>query len=355
MRPIGQRTLSDIAEHLGAKIAGPFGTEYQAEGEVLISGLGALSSAGPTEITHLSGASYRSQLPTTRAGAVLLRPPDLPQSPVPSIVVDNPYLAFARVTQLFAPTPPPAEIAATAVIASSARIGSDVFIGPYAVIEADAEIGDGARIGSNSVVGSGSTVGSETIIEANVTLYSGVTVGARSTVHAGAVLGAAGFGFTANEQGCYEEIVQLGGLQIGADVSIGAGTTIDRGAIEDTRIGDGVKVDNLVQIGHNCQIGDHTLICGCVGLAGSTRIGKHCIIAGGVGIGGKNPITVCDGVVISAKTTVTQSIDKPGIYSGTVVASEHGTWLRNIVKLNSLADLFRRVRRLERERDNEPN
>ena len=143
-------------------------------------------------------------------------------------------------------------------------------------------------------------------------------------------------------------------MVIGADVRIGAGTTIDRGAIEDTVIEDGVKMDDQVHIGHNCRVGAHSIICGCAGMAGSTVIGKHCVIAGGVGIGGKNPITLCDGVTISVMTTITQSIDKPGVYSSGVVASEHGHWLRNALRFGKLNDLFKRVKAIEgREKDNE--
>jgi UDP-3-O-[3-hydroxymyristoyl] glucosamine N-acyltransferase len=187
----------------------------------------------------------------------------------------------------------------------------------------------------------------------NVSIYRKVTLGARCVVHSGVVLGAAGFGFTPNVRGHYETIAQIGGVQIGTDVSIGANTAIDCGAIEDTVIGNGVKIDNQVQIGHNCRIGDHTIICGGAGMAGSTTIGKRCVLAGGCGIAGKSPIDLCDGVVVSVKTTISQSIDKPGIYSGGIVASEHKLWLRNALRFNSLGQLFARVKQLENERTDE--
>jgi UDP-3-O-[3-hydroxymyristoyl] glucosamine N-acyltransferase len=182
-------------------------------------------------------------------------------------------------------------------------------------------------------------------------MYPNVALGERCIVHSGVVLGADGFGFTPDEKGHFQAIAQVGGLQIGSDVSIGAGTTIDCGAISDTLIGDGVKIDNLVQIGHNCKIGDHSLICGAVGLAGSTEVGRHCMLAGGSGVAGKNPVKICDGVILSVKTTVSQSIDKPGTYSGAIIATEHATWLRNAVKFNALGDLFKRVKRLETKND----
>jgi UDP-3-O-[3-hydroxymyristoyl] glucosamine N-acyltransferase len=179
-------------------------------------------------------------------------------------------------------------------------------------------------------------------------LYPDVHLGARSIVHSGAVLGADGFGFAPDEHGHLVSIAQLGGLRVGADVSIGAATTVDRGAIEDTVIEDGVKIDNQVQIGHNCRIGAHSVICGCVGIVGSTSIGAHCVLAGGVGIGGSAPIEICEGVTITGMTHVSASINEPGIYSGGVIHSKSRNWKKNALRLQKLDALFRRVARLER-------
>lgn len=342
-------TLAEIAEHIGADIVGPFAGPPEGAGQLTISALGSIGSARPGALTHLSSPSYRQHLASTQATAVILGAEDAQSCPCPSLVVTKPYLAFARASQLFdqqrhqfLPS-----IHDSAVVDPTAQIGKDVYLGPHVVIEANVRIGDGAVVQANTSIGANSEVGAHSQLCANVTLYANVTLGERCTVHSAVVLGAPGFGFTPDEKGHLQAIAQVGGVTIGNDVSIGAGSTIDCGAIDDTVIEDGVKIDNLVQIGHNCRVGAHSLICGCVGLAGSTTIGRHCVLAGGCGVGGKHPISICDGVVISAKTTVTQSIDKPGIYSGSILATEHSTWLRNAVKFSALGELFKRVKKLE--------
>ncbi len=348
--PAGNKslTLAQIAQHIGADIVGPFAGALKSGGEITVSGLGSLGTAGPGELTHLSGASYRPLLPSTQAAAVILSAEDAVHSPSPCLIVAQPYLAFARASQLFDNTEHvDAGIHSSAVVDPTADIAANASVGAHVVIGANVSIEAGTVVQANCVIGHNSTIGAETKIFPNVVIYPHVSLGQRCTVHSGAVLGADGFGFTPDEKGRFEAIAQIGGLRIGSDVSIGAGTTIDCGAIDATIIGDGVKIDNLVQIGHNCKIGDHTLICGAVGLAGSTEIGRHCVLAGGCGVAGKNPIKICDQVVISVKTTVSQSIDKPGIYSGSILASEHGSWLRNAVKFNALGQLFKRVKKLE--------
>ena len=341
-------TLAQVAQHIGADIVGPFASALETGDQITISGLGSLGTARPSELTHLSGASYRPLLPSTQAAAVILSAEDAVNSPSPCLVVAQPYLAFARASQLFDNNDRFASgVHSSAVVDPTADIAASAHIGAHAVIEANVVVEAGAVVQANCTIGSNARIGAETIIFPNVVIYPHVILGERCTVHSGAVLGADGFGFTPDEKGRFETIAQIGGLRIGSDVSIGAGTTIDCGAIDATIIGDGVKIDNLVQIGHNCKIGDHTLICGAVGLAGSTEIGRHCVLAGGCGVAGKNPIKICDQVVISVKTTVSQSIDKPGIYSGSILASEHGSWLRNAVKFNALGQLFKRVKKLE--------
>ena len=344
-------TLAQLAQHIGADIVGPFAKNAPSENDyaiTVVSGLGSLGTAEEGDLTHLSGASYRSMLPDTRATAVILREEDAADCPAPSLVVTQPYLAFARASQLFkhsAPFQP--GIHASAVIASDAVIDAQAHIGAHVVIESGVQVAAHAIVQANSTIGHNSVIGSHTHIFSNVSIYPNVRLGTGCSVHSGVVLGADGFGFTPNEQGHFESIAQLGGLRIGDNVSIGAGTMIDCGAIDDTIVGSGVKIDNLVQIGHNCKIGDHSLICGSVGLAGSTEIGRHCVLAGGSGVGGKNPVKICDQVVISVKTTVTHSIDKPGVYSGALIATDHATWLRNATRFMALSDLFKRVKKLE--------
>ena len=242
----------------------------------------------------------------------------------------------------------PPGIHPSAVVDPSANIAvADAHVGAHVVIERDVTIEAGAVVQANCSIGNNSIIGGETKIFPNVVVYQRVSLGQRCTVHSGAVLGADGFGFTPDEQGRFEAIAQIGGLRIGSDVSIGAGTTIDCGAIDATVIGDGVKIDNLVQIGHNCKIGDHTsdLWCGRPGwqyrnrpaLCASRR--QWCW--------GEKPDQNLRSSCRECQNTVTQSIDKPGVYSGSVIAAEHGTWMRNVVKFNSLGELFKRVKKLE--------
>ncbi|NCF43333.1 MAG: UDP-3-O-(3-hydroxymyristoyl)glucosamine N-acyltransferase [Proteobacteria bacterium] len=343
-----QYSLAQIAQHIGADIVGPFATPVENHSAVWVSGLGSLGSAKAGDLTHLSGASYRPLLAETQASAVILSAADAASSPCPSLVVAQPYLSFARASQLFEDTEAFAPgIHPSAVVDPSAVLGEGVCLGPNVVIAANVILSANVVIQANCSVGKGSAIGANSVIYPSVSVYPRVSMGAGCTVHSGVVLGAAGFGYTPDERGHFATIAQIGGVRIGNNVSIGAGTTIDCGAIDDTVVGDGVKIDNQVQIGHNCKIGDHTLICGCVGIAGSTEIGSHCMLAGGSGVGGQHPIKICDQVIVSVRTTVSQSIDRPGVYSGSVLATEHNKWLRNAVKLSALSDLFNRVKKLE--------
>lgn len=334
-------TLEELARLVGAEISG--------NRKRLISGLGSLESAGEQDISHLSSAAYRHLLPTTRAGAVILAPEDVHRWAGDKLVTSNPYLAFARISQQFAQLPVlAAGVHPGAQVADSARVEPSAAIGPGVVIGERTRIGSNVRIHANTVVGEDCVLAEDSVLMANVVLYGDVHVGARSIVHSGAVLGADGFGYTPDERGVLVAIAQLGGVRIGSDVSIGASTTIDRGAIDHTVIGDGVKIDNQVQIGHNVRVGNHSVICGCVGIVGSTRIGSHVVLAGGVGVGGDGPIEICDRVVVSGMTHVSASISEPGIYSGGVIHSPTRQWKRNALRLLKLDELFRRVARLER-------
>ena len=337
-------TLDELARLAGGQVAG--------NGARIIRGLGSLEGAGPDDITHLSSSSYRSLLARTRAGAVIISPEDASLWQGDALIVSNPYLAFARISQQFDRLQDlPAGIDRRATVAASASVSPEAALGPSVVIGERTEIGPGVRLYAGAVVGDDCIVSRDVVVMPNVVLYSDVQLGERSVVHSGAVIGADGFGFTPDEQGILVAIAQTGGVRIGADVSIGAATTIDRGTIDHTIIEDGVKIDNQVQIGHNVRVGAHSVICGCVGIVGSTRIGRHVVLAGGVGVGGDGPIEICDQVVVSGMTHVSSSISEPGIYSGGVIHSPTRRWKRNALRLLRLDDLFRRVARLERALD----
>jgi UDP-3-O-[3-hydroxymyristoyl] glucosamine N-acyltransferase len=334
-------TLDELAELVGADVAG--------NGERLVTGVASLEAARPDEISHLSSPAYRRFLSSTRAGAVVLSPGDAERWPGDALVVANPYLAFARISQKFSALPEQAEgVHPRALVAPSAEVAVDASIGPNVVIGERVRIGPRARLFAGAVVGDDCVLEADVVLMPNAVLYSDVRVGTRSIIHSGAIIGADGFGFTPDEKGELVEIAQIGGVRIGADVSVGAATTIDRGTIEDTVIEDGVKIDNQVQIGHNVQVGAHSVICGCVGIVGSTRIGRHVVLAGGVGVGGDGPIEICDRAVVSGMTHVSASIIEPGIYSGGVIHSPTRQWKRNALRLLRLDELFRRVAHLER-------
>ena len=334
-------SLGELAGDLGARVVG--------DPELRITGLGSLEAATSGQISHFSSHAYREFLRQTAASAVILREEDCSEWPGPALIVGNPYLAFARVSQKFARMPLLAPgVHATAIIAPTAQLAASVAVGPGVVIGERTVVAENVCVHANTVVGADCVLECDGILMANVVIYDDVVLGERAIVHSGAVIGADGFGFTADERGHMVMIAQLGGVRIGNDVNIGACSTIDRGAIDHTIIADGVKIDNQVQIGHNCHIGAHSVICGSAGMAGSTRIGRHCVIAGGVGIAGDGPIEICDGVVVSATTHVTSSITEPGIYSGGVLHSKTRQWKRNALRFMHLDELNRRVTKLEK-------
>jgi UDP-3-O-[3-hydroxymyristoyl] glucosamine N-acyltransferase len=264
-----------------------------------------------------------------------------------TLVAADPYLCFARLTQLWAGRMRAAcgaSIHPSAVIHAGASLGRDVSVGALAVIEDRASIGDSAVIGAQCFVGAGASVGAQTRLAAQVVLGGGCHIGARGVVHSGAVIGADGFGFAANA-GRWEKIEQLGAVRIGNHVEIGANSCVDRGALEDTVIGDGVKLDNLVQIGHNVKVGAHTAMAGCVGVAGSAVIGAHCTLGGGAIVLGH--LTLADGVHISAASVVMRSINKPGNYSGVFPIDDNASWEKNAATLKQLHGLRDRIRSLE--------
>jgi len=343
----GPLRLGDIVARLGGELVG--------DPDVEISAVGTLRGAESGAISFLSQARFRADLAATRASAVIVPPDARDASGLPRIVCSDPYVYFARVSALLNPAPAVMPgIHPNALIAAGARVATTAHVGAGAVIGEGVTIGDGASIGAACVVGDGASIGAHARLHPRVTVYAGCTIGERSIVHSGAVIGADGFGF-ANEGGKWLKIPQVGRVRIGADVEVGANTTIDRGAIEDTVIEDGVKLDNQIQIGHNCRIGAHTAVAGCVGIAGSTTIGRHCMIGGAAMIGGH--LSIVDRVVIAGSTVVTKSIDAPGTYLSVIPAEEAREWRRIVAHLRSLArltdrlrELDRRVRELEQER-----
>ena len=333
--------LSELASRLGGNLSG--------EPAKRIRGLSTLKSAGPDSLSFFANARYLSDLRSTRAGAVLVSPEFSDQCPVACIEVEDPYLAFARASQLFDWRPAvKAGVHPTAVIDPGARVAATAEIGPHAVIESGAEVGDYVVVGPGSVVGRDARVGDRSRLEANVTLYPNVRIGTDVLIHSGAVIGSDGFGFARSETG-WEKICQLGGVVIGDRVEIGAGVTIDRGALDDTCIEAGVKLDNQIQVAHNVSIGRDTAMAGCTAVAGSTRIGERCTIAGLSGITGH--LEIADDTHITAMTLVSRSIKQPGVYSSGTGLEPHRQWKRNVVRFRQLDELAQRVRKLEQARE----
>ncbi|HBW83616.1 MAG TPA: UDP-3-O-(3-hydroxymyristoyl)glucosamine N-acyltransferase [Gammaproteobacteria bacterium] len=331
-------SLGDIAGQLNLQLIG--------DPDCPIKGLGTLASAGAGEISFLSNSSYLGQLASTSASAVIVEARHADAAPTSVLIAEHPYVAFAHLSQLFAELPSvEAGVHASASVAASASLGEGVCIGANAVIEDDVEIGANSAIGPGTVVGRGVRLGENCRLHAQVTLYHGVQIGSRVTVHSQAVIGADGFGF-AFDGTRRVKIQQLGSVQIGDDVDIGAGTTIDRGAIEDTIVEHGVKIDNQVQIGHNCYIGAHTVICGCTAIAGSARIGKYCILGGASGMVGH--LSLADGVQVSAMSLVNKSITEPGTYSSGTGQMKTADWKRAIVRFQQLEGIVRRLKELEK-------
>lgn len=337
-------TLQVLADFLDGKL--------QGDAEKIISAVGTLESAQSEQITFLANAKYRVQLDKTAAGAVLLSPSDAESYAGNAIILKDPYVGFAKISQLLDSTPNAADsIHPSAQIDPSAMIGEGVAIGPNAVIGANAILGENVQVGAGSVVGQDSVLGSGTRLWANVTLYHDVHFGTDCIVHSGAVIGSDGFGY-ANERGQWIKIPQVGGVRIGSRVEIGAGTTVDRGAIDHTEIHDGVIIDNQVQIAHNDIIGENSAIAGSTTLAGSVKIGKYCIIGGNCAIAGH--LSIIDGTHITGSTNVTNHIREAGVYSSSTVAMDNKLWRKNTVRFRQLDGLFQRVKQLEKKVDVNP-
>ncbi|MGI0115975.1 UDP-3-O-(3-hydroxymyristoyl)glucosamine N-acyltransferase [Zooshikella sp. RANM57] len=339
MKVASAYTLKQVAEYLQADLIG--------DAQLILTGLATLQDATPKDLSFLANPAYRKYLATSKAGAVILNPDMAAQFSGNVIVVANPYLAYAKISHLFDSSRQfETGIHPSAVVHHTVELADSVYIGPNVVIESGVTIGEHAVIESGSVVGRDSLIGAYTHISRNVTICYGVTVGERVIIHSGAVIGADGFGF-APEQHQWQKIAQLGSVIIGDDVEIGANTAIDRGALSDTIIGNGVKLDNLIQIAHNVVIGENTAIAGCVGISGSTTVGKNCTIAGGSGLAGHLKIT--DNVHITAMTLVTKSIDQPGTYSsGAGTSMPAAQWKKQVVRIRQLDELAKRIHQLEK-------
>ncbi|MDR9861694.1 UDP-3-O-[3-hydroxymyristoyl] glucosamine N-acyltransferase [Pseudomonas baetica] len=330
--------LGQLAEFLGATLRG--------DPEKQITGLATLQEAGPAQLSFLANPQYRKYLAGSQAAALLLKEADAEGFAGNALVVPDPYLAYARLSHLFDPKPKAtAGIHPTAVIAADAVVDSTASIGPFVVIEAGARIGAQVTLGAHCVIGARSEIGEGGWLAPRVTLYHDVRIGKRVVIQSGAVLGGEGFGF-ANEKGIWQKIAQIGGVAIGDDVEIGVNTAIDRGALADTVIGNGVKLDNQIQIAHNVQVGDHTAMAACVGISGSTKIGKHCMLAGGVGLVGH--IDICDNVFLTGMTMVTHSITEPGAYSSGTAMQPAAEWRKSAARIRQLDDIARRLKQLEK-------
>lgn len=329
-----------------AQIAAAAGVELHGDGTAAITGVATLKRAGPGDISFLSNVRYWQYLRETRAGAVILAPEHAADSPVAVLVSANPQLAFARVAALFAaPAKPLHGIHPGAWVSASAQVAEDAWIGPHSAVEDDVFIESGVFLGPGCTVGAGSRIGRDSRLVANVTLCQGVVLGQRVLLHPGVVIGADGFGL-ANDAGRWVKIPQLGGVRLGDDVEIGANTTVDRGALEDTVLEEGVKLDNQIQVGHNVHIGAHTAIAGGVMIGGSSRIGRHCMIGGGSCISGHLEIT--DRVVITGMTGVSKSITESGTYSSALTAEPTLSWNRIRARVRQIDDFARRLLALEK-------
>jgi len=333
-------TLGEIAAVSSARLQG-------CDAATIITGVAPLHRAEPGQISFLTQARYRPFLAKTRAAAVILSAEDAADCPAPALVADNPQVAYARAAALFEPMAEARSgVHPTAWVHPSALIAADAWIGPHSAVEAGAVIESGAVVGPNCVIGEEATLGERTRLVAQVTICHRVRLGRRVLVHPGAVIGSDGFGLALDRGGRWLKIPQLGGVVIGDDVEIGANTTIDRGALEDTVIEDGVKLDNQIQVAHNVRIGAHSALAGCVGIAGSARIGRHCMLGGGVGVAGH--LAIADRVQITGMSLVTQSITEPGVYSSGLAVEPNRTWNKISARLRRLDEMFRRLVALEK-------
>ncbi|KGT86810.1 UDP-3-O-(3-hydroxymyristoyl) glucosamine N-acyltransferase [Erwinia typographi] len=333
--------LADLAQQLDAELHG--------DGELVISGIASMQSAQSGQITFLSNSRYREQLGICKASAVVLTEADLDFVNSAALVVKDPYLTYARMAQILDTTPQPAkDIAPSAAIDASAKLGANVAIGANAVIESGVELGDNVVIGPGCFVGKNSRIGAGTRLWANVTVYHEIQIGERCLIQSGTVIGADGFGY-ANDRGNWVKIPQLGTVIIGDRVEIGACTTIDRGALDNTQIGNGVIIDNQCQIAHNVMIGDNTAVAGGVIMAGSLKIGRYCMIGGASVINGH--MEICDKVTVTGMGMVMRPITEPGVYSSGIPLQPNKTWRKTAALVMNIDEISKRLKNIERKVD----
>ena len=331
-------TLGDIAAHIDAQLQGDPATG--------ITGVASLHRAAPGELSFYTHKRYAADLAATRAGAVVLAAADAPDCPVASLIVADPYLAYTRAAAfLHPPAPFTPGIHPSAVIGVGTVIDADCFVGANTVIGDNVSIGAGTYIGPGCVIEAGARIGAQCRLHPGVVLMARVEIGARVVLHPGVVLGADGFGL-ANDAGRWLKIPQRGSVSVGDDVEIGANTTIDRGALDNTVIEAGVKIDNQVQVGHNVRIGEHTAIAGAAVIAGSVTIGRRCMIGGASAIAGH--IDIADDVVIAGMSGVPNSIREAGVYASGVPITDQKTWRKNMARFRNLDALARKIFRLEK-------
>jgi UDP-3-O-[3-hydroxymyristoyl] glucosamine N-acyltransferase len=331
--------LADLAHKLNAQLHG--------DGDIVVTGIAPMYSANGEQITFLSDSRYSDKLAGCQAAAVVLTENDLAACNVAAIVVDNPYLAYARMAQIMDTTPKPAsEIHSSAVIASDAILGKNVAIGANAVIESDVVLGDNVIIGAGCFIGKSTKIGAGTCLWANVSVYHQVVIGEHCLIHSGTVIGADGFGY-ANDRGNWIKIPQLGTVIIGDRVEIGACTTIDRGALDNTVIGNGVIIDNQCQIAHNVTIGDNSAVAGGVIMAGSLKIGRYCMIGGASVINGH--MEICDKVTVTGMGMVMRPITEPGVYSSGIPLQANKDWRKTAALVLNINEMSKRLKAVERE------
>lgn len=344
-------TLKELAER--------FALEPVGAADTRVSGVCALSPGRAGALAFLSNPKLRAQLATTQAGAVIVAPRERDNLKVPGLIAKDPYLAYARIAQLFDPDRPfEAGIDPRASIAEGAQIGAGCRVAAGAVIESGAVIGAGSLIGPNCVIGRDARLGSACRLVSGVYIGPRVRIGERCVIQPGAVVGGRGFGNAPSPEG-WVEVPQLGTVVVGNDVEIGANTCIDRGALDDTVIEDGVRLDNLIQIAHNVRIGAHTAIAAMTGIAGSTRVGSRCMIGGAVGIAGH--LTIADEVVVLGRAMVTGSVPQKGVYGSGLPLDDARSWRKTVARIRRLERTEQRIKALERaggvenEAEDEPN
>lgn len=331
--------LSELAAILAANLVG--------DGECIITKIAPLDQAKEGAISFLENPSYKKHLPSTHASAVILTAECAQGAPGNVLIVPNPYLAYAKISALFDPAPNiPTGIHSTVIMGKECAIAVSAKIAPYCVIGNRVKIGERVEINPHCVIGDDVVIGDDSKLYPNITVYYGVRIGQRAIFHSGVVIGSDGFGM-ANDKGVWTKIHQLASVIIGDDVELGANTTVDRGALENTVIEDGVKIDNQVQVAHNVKIGAHTAIAGCTGIAGSVTIGKYCMIGGCVGINGH--IKIADRTIVTGMSAIGKTIDTPGgIYASGIPAMPHRTWWRVLARMSQLEELVHRVSKLEK-------